>query len=343
MALNLLLLAILVNIFVFTDAQSVGVCYGNHGNNLPTPEEVVKLYTTNGITRMRIYAPNATTYQALKGTNIELILDVPNYLLESLNNPNDATTWVRTNILNYPDVNFHYIAVGNEVDPDNSDTSRFIRFVYPAMVNVYNALAAAGRANQIKVSTATYTGLLNLSYPPSEGVFKDNVVSFMRPIIAFLNKTGAPMLANIYPYFAYVGTPSLQGKIKFALFTQTELEYGDIADRKYYNLFDAMYDAHYAAQSRLGGGNVELVVSESGWPSFGGAAATMENARTYYSNLISHVKSSRGTPARPRRVIETYLFAMFDENEKQLHRGDETERHFGVFFPDQRSKYQLRF
>ncbi|KAJ0510651.1 putative glucan endo-1,3-beta-D-glucosidase [Helianthus annuus] len=101
-----------------------------------------------------------------------------------------------------------------------------------------------------------------------------------------------------------------------------------------------MYDAHFAAQSCLGGGNVEIVVSESGWPSAEGDVATTENAGTYYRNLISHVKSSSGTPARPGRSIETYLFAMFDENLKP---GKETEKHFGVFFPDQRPKYQLSF
>uniref|UniRef100_A0A251TH58 Putative glycoside hydrolase family 17 n=1 Tax=Helianthus annuus TaxID=4232 RepID=A0A251TH58_HELAN len=110
--------------------------------------------------------------------------------------------------------------------------------------------------------------------------------------------------------------------------------------RPYFNLFDAMYDAYFAAQSHLGGSNVEIVVSESGWPSTEGDVATTENAGTYYRNLISHVKSSSGTPARPGRSIETYLFAMFDENMKP---GKETEKHFGVFFPDQRPKYQLSF
>ncbi|GJU77029.1 probable phosphoinositide phosphatase SAC9 [Tanacetum coccineum] len=55
--------------------------------------------------------------------------------------------------------------------------------------------------------------------------------------------------------------------------------------------------AHYAAQSRLGGANVPIVVSESGWPSAGDKGATMENAGTYYrtSDCIS-MKSTKGSP-----------------------------------------------
>ncbi|KAM0065101.1 putative glucan endo-1,3-beta-D-glucosidase [Helianthus debilis subsp. tardiflorus] len=339
MALNLLLLGLLMNIYVFTaDAQSVGVCYGTVANNLPLPREVVSLYIRNRITRMRIYAPRSDILEALRGTNIELILDVPNVSLEKLTNPNLATDWVRNNVLNYPDVRFRYISVGNEVDPNNGDTRQFVGFVLPAMRNVQNALRAAGRANQIKVSTATYTGLLSKSYPPSEGVFNESVLSFIQPIITFLAQNGSPMLANIYPYFAHIGPPALPD-LPFALFTRTTPAYSD-QGRPYFNLFDAMYDAHYVAQSRLGGGNVEIVVSESGWPSFGDTFARLGNAGTYYRKLISHVKSSRGTPARPGRSIETYLFAMFNENLKP---GKETEKHFGVFFLNQTSKYQLSF
>ncbi|KAI3510135.1 hypothetical protein L1887_25665 [Cichorium endivia] len=322
------------NDFIFTDAQPVGVCYGGNGAGLPSLQDVVSLYRNNGINRMRIYGPDQRTLQALKGTNIELILDVPNNDLQSLNDQGAANTWVRNNIQNYPDVKFRYIAVGNEVDPNNGN-NQYVNFVLPAMRNIQNAISAAGLRNQIKVSTATYSGLLGNSYPPSAGAFRDNTRGFIEPIIRFLVENNSPMLANIYPYFSDISN------LPYALFTAPGTVVTDSNNGlQYSNLFDAILDAHYAAQARLGGQNVEIVVSESGWPSAGGNAATIQNAGTYYSNLIRHVRGTTGTPAKRGRSIETYLFAMFDESGKP---GAETEKHFGIFSPDQRPKYQLSF
>ncbi|KAL4561263.1 hypothetical protein LXL04_033427 [Taraxacum kok-saghyz] len=279
---------------------------------------------------MRIYDPQPDTLDALRGTNIELMIDVPNDKLESLNDLSEARVWVQNNIRNYHDVKFRYIAVGNEVDPNSKILANrgFVKFTLPAMRNVHQAIVEAELADQIKVSTATYTGLLANSYPPSKGKFHANVEEFMKPIIEFLVQINSPMLANIYPYFAYRDNP-VDVNRGYALFEPATPPPADNG-RVYTNLFDAMFDAHYAAQESICGGNLDIVVSESGWPSEGHAFATPDNAKTYYQNLIKHVKSGRGTPARPGRSIETYLFAMFDENSKP---GEETEKHFGLFTP----------
>ncbi|KAK9068407.1 hypothetical protein SSX86_012520 [Deinandra increscens subsp. villosa] len=335
MASKLLLLGLLINLLIVKDVESaVGVCYGRNGDNLPSERDVVSLYQRNGITKIRLYDPPfQATLNALKGTNIEVMIGVRNDQLQSFNDPNVANTWVRDNIQRYPDVRFKYIAVGNEVDPNN-ENSQYVRFVLPAMRNVLNAVKNAGLGNRIKVSTATYSGLLGTSYPPSHGAFRDNVRGFIEPIVRFLAQNNQPMLANIYPYFSDPGR-----NLPYALFTAPGTVVNDDNGRKYSNLFDAILDAHYAAQARFGGANVEIVVSETGWPSSGGPVATTQNARTYTRNLIAHVRG--GTPMKPGRPIETYLFAMFDENKKG---GNEEEKHFGLFFPNQQPKYgQLSF
>lgn len=129
-------------------AQSVGVCNGRNGNNLPSDGDVVALYKSSGIGRMRIYEPYTSTLDALRGSNIELIIGILNNNLQGLTDAAAATSWVQNNIRNYsPDVKFKYIAVGNEVHPGDPEA----QYVQPAMQNILNAIAAANLQDQIKV------------------------------------------------------------------------------------------------------------------------------------------------------------------------------------------------
>ncbi|CAN6342773.1 unnamed protein product [Urochloa humidicola] len=306
-----------------TAVESIGVCYGTNGDDLPSAADVVQLYRSSGIDRMRIYSPNTTILEALRGSGIDLIVDETN--LDAL--ISDASGWVQTNVMPFKDdVNFNYIAVGNEVE--GGDTQKIL----PAMQNLNAALSAASLGN-IKVSTAVKMSVLVTSSPPSNGAFADP--SVMGPIINFLASTGSPLLANIYPYFAY---RDANGKIElsYALFKPSSPTSNG---PEYTNLFDAMADAMYSAMENVGGPSVPIVVSESGWPSGGrDGASSADNAQTYNQNLIDHIDN--GTPKRPG-PLETYIFAMFNENMKT---GDETEKHFGLFNGQDKSPvYTIRF
>ncbi|GMN26196.1 hypothetical protein TIFTF001_001213 [Ficus carica] len=279
---------------------------------------------------MRIYGPDQATLQALRGSNIELIIDVPKDKVQSLADAGAASDWVQNNIVAFaPAVNFKYIAVGNEIHPSEGEANS----VLSAMRNIQNAINSANLQGQIKVSTAIDTKLLGKSYPPNDGVFSDT--TYITPIAQFLKENGSPLLANVYPYFAYTDDPNTID-LQYALFNSEGIVVPD--GTRYRNLFDAQLDSLYAALEKVNAPDVKIVVSESGWPSEGDPAATIENAGTYYRNLIDHVKG--GTPKRPQGPIETYLFAMFDENQKG---GDADEQHFGVFSPNKQPKYQLSF
>lgn len=321
-------------LYLYTEAQ-IGACYGRLGSGLPNPADVVALYNRNNIRRMRIYDPHQPTLQALRGSNIELILGVPNTELQNLaSSQANANTWVQNNVRNYGNVRFKYIAVGNEVSPVRQ-TSQYVGFVLPAMRNIFNAISAAGLGNQIKVSTAVETGLVTNSYPPSRGEFRGDVRNYINPIIQFLANNRLPLLVNIYPYFSHVGNPR-DVSLDYALFRSGV----NTPDGRYESLFAALLDATYSAVEKAGGSSVNIVVSESGWPSAGGNAASVDNARTYNQNLIRHVLGTAGTPKRPGRSIETYIFAIFDENQKD---GPEIERHFGLFAGNGQSKYPINF
>ncbi|KVH95377.1 lichenase-like [Cynara cardunculus var. scolymus] len=330
---SLLLLFVLLSVSLRTTESQIGVCYGLLGNNLPSPPEVINLYNSHNIRRMRIYDPNQSVLQALSGSNIELMLGVPNSDLQYVASSRDnARDWVRRNVVNFPSVKFRYIAVGNEVKPTDGTLAPL---VHPALTNIHEAVAFHGLKDQIKVSTSVDTTMIGVDFPPSQGAFKGDVRAYIDPIIGFLVAINAPLLVNVYPYFSYSGNPR-DISLAYALFTSSGTVVQD-GSNGYQNLFDAIVDVMYSALEKAGGATVEIVISETGWPSNGAFGATFDNARTYYTNMVSH--APHGTPKRPGRAIETYLFAMFDENNKE----PELEKNFGVFYPNQQPKYNLNF
>jgi hypothetical protein len=179
------------------------------------------------------------------------------------------------------------------------------------------------------------TSVLGASYPPSRGAFSEAALPSVGPVASFLASRNTPLLVNVYPYFAYSSDPATV-RLDYALLSAAAVVTD--AGVAYGNMFDAILDAVYAALERAGAGGLEVVVLETGWPSGGGGlGASVENAATYMNDVVRHV--GRGTPRRPGKAVETYLFAMFNENQKP----EGVEQNFGLFRPDMSEVYHVDF
>lgn len=94
-----------------------------------------------------------------------------------------------------------------------------------------------------------------------------------------------------------------------------------------------------SALNAIGFNDIDILVAETGWPYRGDSnevGPSVENAKAYNGNLIQHLRSMVGTPLIPGKPVETYIFALYDENLKP---GPTSERSFGLFKPDLSATY----
>lgn len=323
------------------NGSAIGVCYGRNADDLPTPEQASQLVQQHNIKYVRVYDSNIQVIKAFANTNIELMIGVSNSdLLPFSQFQSNADTWLRNSILPYyPATKIIYITVGAELTEAPSNISAM---VVPAMRNVKIALRKAGLDKKIKVSSTHSLGVLSRSYPPSAGAFNSSHAFFLKPMLEFLAENQSPFMVDIYPYYAYRDS-STNVSLEYALFESSSEVIDPNTGLLYTNMFDAQIDAIYYALAALHFKKIKIMVTETGWPSKGATsetAATPDNAETYNTNLIRHVINNTGTPARPGEELDIYIFSLFNENRKP---GLESERNWGLFYPDQTSVYSIDF
>ncbi|KAK6257443.1 hypothetical protein QUC31_000902 [Theobroma cacao] len=322
-------LVLLTQLLSLADARNIGVCYGLNGNNLPSPTDVINLYKRSQIDNIRIYEPYPEVLQALRGSGLSVAIGPRNEDIASFAASQDAANaWVNTNIVPYKnDVSFKWINIGNEVIPGPLGAN-----VPAAMNNIRNALSSVGLTG-VKVTTVLAGTALGASFPPSAGVFASDITETITSIAGILAQEDAPLMVNVYPYFAYSSDPT-HISAEYALFTSTLAVVSD-GRLQYFNLFDAVCDAFNAALEKINFANVKLAVAETGWPTGGNPPlSSVANAQTYNRNLMNHVMQN-GTPRRPGHLMEAFFFEMFNENLKE----NAVEQNFGFFFPSTEPVY----
>lgn len=308
---------------------SIGVNYGTLGNNLPPPAQVAAfLKDKTIIDKVKIFDANPDILRAFANTGIAVTVTIANGELPQLTQIGYASSWIANHIAPFhPQTKINRILVGTEVlhSLDNNLISNLV----PAMRTIHTALLQGG-ITDVQVTTPHSLGFLLKSQPPSTGKFRPGWdVGVLAPMLAFLRETKSPFMVNPYPYFGY--SPRLQN---YAIFKRNRGRFDRYTKINYTNMFDAQLDAVYSAMKKLGYGDVNIVVGETGWPSVGEPGqqgVSMNIAATFNRNLVGHVNSGKGTPLMPGRKFETYIFALFNENVKP---GPTAERNFGLFQPD---------
>lgn len=80
----------------------VGVNWGTMTSHQLPPESVVKLLKDNGFDRVKLFEADEKILRALMGSDIEVMLAIPNVMLQEMSqDPNAAAAWVDANVTNY--------------------------------------------------------------------------------------------------------------------------------------------------------------------------------------------------------------------------------------------------
>ncbi|MFQ6635133.1 hypothetical protein Gotur_011456 [Gossypium turneri] len=320
--------------------HGLGVNWGTMASHKLPPKTVVQMLKDNGIKKVKLFDADSTTMNALAGSDIEVMVAIPNDQLLAMNSYKRAKDWVRRNVTRYNfdgGVNIKYVAVGNEPFLTTYNGS-FINITFPALENIQNALNEAGVGDSIKATVPSNADVYNSpeSNPvPSAGRFRPDISGLMTQIVEFLAKNGAPFTINIYPFLSLYGNDDFP--FNYAFFDGGN----PIVDNgiQYTNVFDANFDTLVSSLRAIGHGDMTILVGEVGWPTDGDKNANIANAQRFYNGLMPRLAGNVGTPLRPG-YLEVYLFGLLDEDVKSVAPGN-FERHWGIYRYDGQPKFPL--
>ncbi|XP_057517133.1 glucan endo-1,3-beta-glucosidase 6 [Amaranthus tricolor] len=318
--------------------NGIGANWGTQSSHPLSPSVVVRMLRENGIQKVKLFDADYNTLSALSGTNIEVMVGIPNDMLSTLASSSKAADkWVSENVTQHLNnkVNIRYVAVANEPFLATYNGT-FLRTTFPALQNIQNSLIKAGHANAVKATVPSNADVYASSGGPSTGDFRTDIHDYMIQIVKFLSDNGAPFTVNIYPFISLYTDPDFP--VEYAFFDGNATPVTD-GSTSYYNMFDANYDTLVWALQKNGFGNMPIIVGEIGWPTDGDMNANVKLAQRFNQGFMSHIANGKGTPMRPG-PIDAYLFSLIDEDQKSIQPGN-FERHWGVFTYDGLPKYQL--
>ncbi|GMY35975.1 glucan endo-1,3-beta-glucosidase 8 [Fagus crenata] len=152
---NSILLLCLVFMAMFYNGLSVGVNWGTQATQQLPPDKVVKMLKDNGFKKLKLFEADERILGALIGTDIEVMLGIPNNMLQMMcEDPGAAASWVDANVTSYSytgGVHIKYVAVGNEPFLE-SYNGTYLPCTLPALRNIQQALDHAGMGSKVKAT-----------------------------------------------------------------------------------------------------------------------------------------------------------------------------------------------
>ncbi|KAK7342000.1 hypothetical protein VNO80_24941 [Phaseolus coccineus] len=327
------------DLLVKIHGHGFGINYGQIANNLPLPSQVAVLIKSLNVSKIKLYDADPNVLVAFSESNVEFVIGLGNEYLENMTNPSKAQTWIQQHVQPYfSQTKITCITVGNEVF--NSNDTQLMLNLLPAMQTVHDALVSLGLDQQVTVTTAHSFNTLSNSYPPSSGAFREDLVQYIQPLLDFHAQINSPFLINAYPFFTYKDNPNII-PLNYVLFQPNQGTVDPNTNLHYDNMLYAQIDAVYAAIKQMGHDDIQVRISETGWPSNGDpeeVGATPQNAALYNGNLLKRIEQKQGTPAKPLVPIDIYVFALFNEDLKP---GPASERNYGLYYPNGNPVYNI--
>ncbi|GMI94165.1 ZERZAUST HOMOLOG [Hibiscus trionum] len=325
---------------IVAQLQGLGVNWGLIASHPLDPKIVVQMIKDNGIKKVKIFDADKDVLDVLAGTDIEVMVGIPNYFLESLSEKYSvAQAWVKANVTAYMGknrVNFKYVAVGNEPFLTAYNGS-FTNLTLPAMKNILKALNEAGHGKDIKVSTPLNGDVYTTpTYKPSNGIFRPDIADIMGDMCEFLDQNDAAFIVNIYPFLNLYQNPGFPEN--YAFFDNPAPM--DDNGNKYQSVLDANIDTLVSALKVAKYPDIPIIIGEAGWPTDANVYATTKNAERFYTGLLKKMASKEGTPLRPKAYPDVYMFSLLDEDQKSVDPGM-FERHWGIFTFDGQPKFPM--
>ncbi|CAL2262670.1 unnamed protein product [Prunus armeniaca] len=335
-------LLLLFGMFTSVLGAFIGINIGTDVSDLPSETDTVALLKAHQISHVRLYNADTHMLKALSNSGIEVMVGVTNEEVLGIGqSPSTAAAWINKNVAAYlPSTNITAIAVGSEV---LTSIPHAAPVLVSAMNSLHKALVASNLNYQVKISTPQSMDIIPKPFPPSTAGFNLSWGPTIYQILQFIKNTNSYYMLNAYPYYGYTEGNGIF-PLDYALFRPLP-SVKQIVDPNtlfhYTSMFDAMVDATYYSIEAFNFSGISIVVTESGWPWFGGSNepdANTGNAQTYTNNLIRRVLNDSGPPSQPKLPINTYIYELFNEDERP---GPVSGKNWGVLFTNGSSVYPL--